>query len=436
MGVFDGDPTPTVSPSISESPSPSTSPSGPVSYFDDGIADDEYPAEATSRGVGFPDALQMEDWVWDRVGPNWALAMFGPDPEIPTSVAAVYLISPEGVYFEVTALPSNIREYPTIVSWHEGTRSAGIQWRYRAEGGLLSLMDGSVSPMSFAMESGTSQSIGFLAANPSNREVWVAYGLEWQDVRFYTWTESESWSALFGSNRDLVQTGSPSSADGSKVLLEIAQVYDSGLASERSGDPGRPNLVIYNLNTGQDSFVEPLWPSDSNWCYLGGWIDDVSVSYNCWSDVSEENTTYRVFVDSNRPVQIWDEVTDQGKIFEGAVVDLEGTPLEFVSESESTQIYEIRLLTDEGPVTVASYEDYLLRSGHPFGGVIEVAPGVFRVWTYDNVVLGIDATTGTVAPYLPARSPAGDDLLPRSYVFYDEGTTPGANQGYWDGECC
>ncbi|MCJ7827297.1 MAG: hypothetical protein MUP36_03565 [Demequinaceae bacterium] len=435
LGVFDGAPGPSPSPSADPSPSvsPSPSPSVPVSYFDDRIAPDEYPAAATSRGTGYPDALRMEEWVWDRVGPEWMLAMFGPDPQVSSSRAVVYLVSPEGVQFELTSLPKSIAQDPTVVSWQEDQRTARIQWDYLSEGGLLNLADGSVDPVSFTMKSGASETERFLSMNSANREVWMAYGESWLDVRYFTWSESEGWSALFGSNQDVVlRSSSPSNADGSKILLEIAQPYDSGLASSRSGKAGRPNLVIYDLNAGKDSFVRPQWPGDSDWCYFDRWLDDLSVSYDCWIDDTNEYRSYRVFIDGNKPVQLWDDLSDQRMVTEGVLVTLEGIPLEFVSEQGISHIYEIRMVTEDGPVVAASFDDYLLRSGHPFGGVRERAPGVFWVWTSDGVVLGIDTVTGTVAPYLPAKNSAGEPLVPHSYVFFGEGSLPGQQNHCWE----
>lgn len=434
LGVFDSTPVPSASPTVDPSPSASLSPSGPVSYFDDGIAPGEYPVAVASRGKGYPDALAMEDWVWDRVGPEWMLALFGPDWQSSSGNAIVYLVSPEGVYFEVTSLPKNITGFPMIVSWHEEQRTARIQWDYSSEGGLLDLSDGSLDPVSFTMDSGPSETEMFLSANAANREVWAAYGSDWLDLRFFTWTASGGWSALFGSNRDVVLTwGNASNADGSKVLFEIAHPYDSGLASPRSGAAGHPNLVVYDLDTGKDTLVRPQWPDEANWCSFGGWIDDVSVSYDCWLDVTYEYRLFRVFVDGNKPVQPWEDSSDRREIIEGSVVVLDGIPLEFVSERDYIQLYEIRMVTEDGPVVVASFDDYLLRSGHPFGGVVERAPGVFRVWTLDGVVLGIDTVTGEAVSYLPGKNSAGESLNPHSYVFFGEGSLPeqGYNYGEW-----
>ena len=54
-----------------------------------------------------------------------------------------------------------------------------------------------------------------------------------------------------------------------------------------------------------------------------------------------------------------------------------------------------------------------------------IAPGVYRLITWDGLVIGVDTTAGTIGPTIVATTPDGVPLMAHSYVFFGESTPPG-----------
>ncbi len=424
-------PSPSVGPS--ESPHPLPNPTM-VSYFDDGIADDAYPAAATWRGEGYPQALQMEDWVWDSVGPGWALVLFGRATGTDSSggdappTPVVYLVSPEGVYFELAELPQKVADGPQLVSWHEADREARIVWDFASEGGLLDLTAGGVDETNFQMSSGRTYNVQFLAGNAAGDEVWMARGSDGLENRFELWPNKSPWERILVGQNDLYLEWFtfPASPSGSAIALQVYSTADPAVASARSGPPGEPRLVVYSLDTGEDRFIRPQMPMAHPSCTYLGWIDDSSVGYACWDAATSTQTDYQLFVDGTDRVEPYEWPTPWfADISSGEIVQVPDSNLEVVGSPAGGTIIAVRLLTDSGPISLV---DAAMLG--PEGGKIEsfdqVAPGVFRLVTWDAIVIGIDTRAATIGPTILPATPDGSPLMPHSYVFFGEASPPRA----------
>lgn len=417
-------PVPSESPTVVPSPDPLT-----PSFFDDGIADDEYPAPAPTRGTGFPDAFQMEDWVWDRVGPNWAVVIFSDSSYTTTSAtmkgAVAYLASPEGQYFELVELPANASDGATIVSWHEDERTARIQYENGLKGGLLNLETGTVDATSFAMSTGRTNNVTFLTANAEGHEVWMAQGgEEGTEFRYFEWSPEGRWDRILAGQDDLVPGwASQVSSDQSAIAFEVYSDVDSAFASDRSKPPGEPQVVIYTVGTLKSNLAAPRPPAGAEYCAPAGWIDSGSLAFGC-STIDGAYTIYRLFLDGSTPAEpftgyltLWESIYDQDSY---AVPD---TPFVLTSAVEDSRIYAVQLVTETGPVTLATDDDPFMGRDILPVAFTRVGEGAYRLETLGGVVVGFDAASGTATPIVPAGTSSGT-LLPRTYAFYNEGASP------------
>lgn len=432
MALFGGTGTgPNVAPSESLQPLPNPT---LVSYFDDGISTGDYPAPIAWRGEGYPEALQMEDWVWDRIGPRWAIVLFGQSEALDSSVGGipptpvVYLVSPEGVYFELADLPRKVADGPQLVSWHESDRTARIVWNFASEGGLLDLTAGGVDETNFQMSNGRTYNVQFLAANAAGNEVWMARGSDGLENRFELWPGTSPWERILVGQDDLYLEWFtyPANPSDSAIALQVYSTADPAFASARSGLPGEPRLVVYSLDTGEDTFIRPDIPLDHPSCTYLGWIDDVSVGYACWDDATSTQKDFQVFVDGTDRVEPYDWLTPWfADISSGETVRVPDSDLEIVGSPEGGTISEIRLLTTSGPMVLV---DATMLG--PEGGQIEsldqVAPGVFRLVTWDGIVIGIDTRSATIGPTILPTTQDGTPLMSHSYVFFGEASPPQA----------
>ncbi|WP_143338088.1 hypothetical protein [Demequina sp. NBRC 110054] len=242
-------------PAASSSPEPSASATvDPYADDLDGILDDEYPAEAAARTdpnadiegattIAYPDALVMEDWVWDRVGDGWGVVAASADTDWADGwvqpAAVVYLVSPEGVYFEVGELPEAKWAYARVVSWVEDeeyvrVRSSGGSFRY-------DLRTGATEDLQFAVYGANSDWTGFVAADAEGNELWRATSEN--GTKHYRWDAATGeWAASilvdaypdFASDWYFFSTWCAVSGDGELVALrdpsssETVVVYDLG----------------------------------------------------------------------------------------------------------------------------------------------------------------------------------------------------------------
>lgn len=426
MGAFGSGP----APDMSGSPSGSVTPEVP-SAFNDGIAEDEYPEPIPWRGEGYPEALTMEDWVWGRTGPGWALVIFAESSSVDSAtfpIPVVYLVSPEGVYFELSELPGRVANGATVVSWHEDDRAARIIWDGGTRGGRLDLETGNVEDTSFGLTSGRTKDVQFLAANAADKEIWSAWGPDGLETRHYAWTPDAEWERILTGQDDLLIEWfvNPTSPDSSAVAFQIFTLADSLYASERSLPPGVPNLVVYSLDTGEDHRYLPAVPYAEPNCWFTGWIDGVSVGYSCWDDVTTTETAYTVYVDGSGRVE-----EDDGsgpwytRLLGNETVQHPTEPIELVVDSDTAGVVGVRVLKDTEAVTVIDL-DMLGGSGHTISTFNEVSSGVFRLVTADTIVIGIDIETATVGLIVPAMTASGVPLMGRSYVFYGEATLSGS----------
>ncbi len=257
----------------------------------DGIAADEYPEAAATRTdpnadleqgdhIEYPDALVMEDWVWDYVGEGWSLEVasvqgyaYNDDGEWVQPAAVIYVVSPEDVYFEVAELPERMWNDARVASWVEGEEYVRIAWGL-GEAGRYDLRTGTSEDLEFAVYGAASDSVSFVAADAAGDELWRAHSAN--GVKYYRWTESGGWkaSALVAEAPEadwLATTPGLSfaqavSGDGETVVLTVDQDNGDFVAYDLAADTVT-SVSIPELG-GQDYLVtvgvgDSVWVSDS-----------------------------------------------------------------------------------------------------------------------------------------------------------------------------
>ncbi|MBN2176343.1 MAG: hypothetical protein JW722_01640 [Demequinaceae bacterium] len=423
-------------PSGSASPTGSVGPATP-SFFDDGIAPEEYPEAAAWRGEGYPQALEMADWVWDRIGPQWAIVLMtdsggGGTEALPIPV--FYLVSPEGVYFELAELPSGVANGATLVSWHEDERTARIVWDAGTRGGLLHLETGEVENTRFHLSTGWTSDVQFLAANAAGKEVWLAYEEDGLHTELRAWTPEADWEQILPGQDDLYLEWyvNPARSDGSALAFQVYTDADSRLASSRSLPPGSPNLVVYWLDTGESRQIIPAVPYAEPDCWFTGWLDLVSVGYRCWDDANGVETDFRIIVDGSAVIEEDPGSASWFSDLQGAetVRNPDGT-IELEVDSASGSVRSVRVLRDDGMDTVVGEDSHFGGSGRTIASFDEIAPDVLRLVTDDGIVIGIDTATAAIGPTIVAMTDSGVPLMGRSHIFFGEATPPGAGLP-WD----
>lgn len=366
---------PTSSPSPSPTQaSPSASAAPVASLLDDGIDADEYPKAAKSAGAAYPEALVMEDWVWDRVGPTWALVSVAHyDAAAGTaSSTVIYLASPEGVLFDLAHI-DQAGMVAQVVSWLPSERKARIQltpvsYEEEREGGaLLNLQTGALEQMAFTMAGGKSRSESFQAASADGAELWSAFDDDYAERRFERWSPSGGWQRVL-SDADLAQWTAVSSQDGSVVAVEIASSVDSGFASGRSGQPGEPVIVVYDVSTGGQAVLRPSYEGGGDsWCGLAAVSNEGDPIITCWQD-GGERTLWAKVADGRPLTEL--SPTDlqalqlQSALYDATTATLADEGVTLVSAASDSQVYEVTVDSGGSPVTV-------LKAGSdvPFGGL-------------------------------------------------------------------
>lgn len=376
---------PTVSPSPSEaSPSASVSPDAPT-LLDDGIADDEYPEAAPRAGADYPQALVMEDWVWDKVSPTWTLVSVAnyDGATLAVGPSVIYLASPEGVLFDLVHVnaPGSIAQ---VVSWQASERQARValmplNYDSSAGGALVDLETGAVEDMSFALGAGRSTTESFLAASAGGAEMWTAQSDDYLSLRFESWTSASGWTRVL-ADADISPWTAVASPDGATVAAEIYSSADSGFASARSGPPGQPVFVVFNVDTGNQAVVRPAYTIPSApWCNLYAVTNEGVPIVSCW-DSSYSNQQWLMAADGKPlsalsedalglPIDLW-SVTN---------ADIPALGISLVSAANDAQVYEVAVVKPEGSTVV-------LKAGVeiPYGGLSQfyaarVADGVVLV---------------------------------------------------------
>ncbi len=242
----------------------------------DGIADDEYPEAAPTRTdpnaaleygneISYPDALVMEDWVWDRVDEGWSVQVVSvpefPGPEDWVQPAAVlYLISPEDVYFEVAELPERMWIEARVVSWVEDQEYVRVAWGYfGGSAARIDMRTGAAEDIVFSSYGANATRTLFLSADADGNELWSATSEN--GTKLYRWdATSQTWAAasLVKEHPDASAlwgawwVESVNSADGRFLLLrELEEDEDGDEVAFRT-------FVLYDL--GSDAFTEVAVP--------------------------------------------------------------------------------------------------------------------------------------------------------------------------------
>jgi hypothetical protein len=394
---------PTVSPSPSQtSPSPSAS-AGPAArtLLDDGIAADKYPPAAPSAGAGYPDALVMNDSVWDHVGPTWTLvSVSNYDAKARTAgPSVIYLASPEGVLFDLVHVnkPGSVIQ---VVSWLTSERKARIQITPMANdqpgtgGALVDLQTGAVQDMTFSMSTGQSAIETFGAASAAGAELWSAVDPNYTERRYERWTAAGDWKQVL-TDADVSQWTAIANHDGSVVAAELYSTVDSGFASARSGPPGEPVFVVYDVASGSQTLVRPSYgPPSGRWCNLSAVSDAGDPVVVCWRGDSQE-TLWETAADGKPLADLSqaDLLTMQmpGALYGAARVELPAQGITLVSAANDAQVYEVSVDSGGSPVSV-------LKAGTdiPYGGLTQffasrVAEGVTLVMANEACAI-IDTT--------------------------------------------
>ncbi|MFW2512737.1 hypothetical protein ACNI3K_03060 [Demequina sp. SO4-13] len=276
-------PTPTASATAEPSQEPVTGPA--LDDSADGIPDDGYPelaeprhqVEGTDFGITYPQARVMEDWVWDRVGPDWgvgiASALVYPPTGDEVPPAVVYLHSPDEVYFEIGELPEAAWNDARVVSWQEDDRTARV-WSTDG-GGLYDMRTGTYDPVEFSIDGDVAESETFVMSNSGGDELWFAENDN--GGGYYRWTDLDGWeqASLWDDTPDARHFGDSAGysapltrADGDSVLLAVAPSVDAVPSS----------LVEYRLFDDATTEFDPQFPSDAVGVIAAGWLDDASVA--------------------------------------------------------------------------------------------------------------------------------------------------------------
>lgn len=407
-------------------------PGGSPGAFDDGIAEEELPALAPRRAADYPEAHLMLDWVWDRVDAQWALALYGNSVADPAAGTYVYLISPEGVSFELMRVPDAYASDAQLRSWREAEGTAMILfdqstgWHHTAWGGVeLNLRTGATDTVRIKIGNQTSMTEDLRAVADDGTELWLAEA--GAETRYLIWSPTTGWRTIARELGDvsLPEIGGTLSPDAGTVLFYSDSAMDSDPASSDSW------LVIYGLDP--DGVVAqgdgPSFPGGYDGCYVDSWIDASTLGAACYAAGAPEDEDYwHVPLRSAEPPEMVPNPQDAYDAnYAAASFSFDGVPFQFVSEERASNVFEVRFVGPDGAqARILSTEDFLLRSGfYVKDAPVEVAPGAFRIvggsGTYSKEVFGFDANTGFLTQYIPGR-------------FLDTGYAPAAHSLIFFGE--
>ena len=429
-----GGSSPTAAPSVT-SGSVSGDPGVAASAFDDGIDEASLPALAPQPSADYPVAYVLEDWVWDHVDERWGLALYMSVHGLPDNRRPVelYLVSPEGVHFEVMEVSPGVTYGAHIAAADLESRTAVItlsdeaeSWRERVD-----LASGSLVERYDERAEGVAQTFTWVIGpyvdgkelrgtdHYDNEENSSGYSLTLWDRAGgeRTLTPSTNGVALPAGGLGL-PTGDPSyppsdpryqplvhrdyrewSGSGPEATVFVADVVDEVI---------RPVTVLYP--TGHDRCSEPRF-SFEGWSVI--WCEDGS-----YGDPGYSRTAYRVSFDGTTPAVPTDPADDP-------VGNLQWTRAGFAIDFGPDNVAVA--LTD---VAGQSPVDVWTTSGPQDHGVerpVEVGDGAYIVIA-PMEVLGYDRATGTVTR-ISADVPIVDDASSlRSYVSFARPYDPWAER--------
>jgi len=396
--------------------------------FDDGIADSDLPGLAPRRAADYPAAHLMEDSVWEKVDAHWALALYGSSAADPTAGTYIYLMSPEGVSFEVMQVPEDYAVRADLRSWRSSEGTAMIVFDEDASqydtqwGGVeLDLRTGAADTVRIKIGSQTSASEDLRAIADDGTELWLAQ--QGTESRFLIWSPTTGWRTIAKGidGLSLPEKGGLS-PDASRVLFDFSALS--------SAEVGIPSPVIYALepDAAAVSVAAPNFPAGAEHCDVFAWIDADSLEAMCTE--SGELSYWQVALDNGAaPVKMPDGQTEYEARRDQASFAFDGAPFDFISEQGTTNAFEVQFSGADGlPPAILSTDDYLLRSGLSIDEApAEVEPGAYRLlgtnWagTYHAEVFGFDTHTGYLTPYSPGRYlDTGYAPAPHSLIFFGE----------------
>lgn len=181
----------------------------PIDDSPDGIPEGQYPPLAADRGdftnefgevTRYPKAHQIEDWVWERVGPGWTINSVSKARDylgVEAQPAAVlYLVSPENYYFDLGSPPEETWGDVRAVSWHERAHTVRLAWLTpdgHDAAGLYDLRTGELDKLQTNVYGERATSHTFIAGNARGDELWAAHSPA--GTKFYRWTAQKGWHA-------------------------------------------------------------------------------------------------------------------------------------------------------------------------------------------------------------------------------------------------
>jgi len=245
-----------------------------------------------------PDALPLPEGIWDEVEPGWVLVNYMPTilgqsdnppyPVIEHTKHVVYLVSPEGIRYQVAEFDPY--HFFSIDAWTAGETVAYISscaeptyclWQPTA---LLDLETGEITSVGYPMMGSTPQ---FISALPDGTRIWAQQGvgggyLETGGQGNRSWTQIDRrWSAQY----PVVP-----SPDGNYLALGTS---DEWLRSPSlAGDDNGSEVLVMSLTNGEETLTPSL---DGDWyCRPLDWLEPTSLAIRCES-YSEGRFAYYIY---------------------------------------------------------------------------------------------------------------------------------------------
>ena len=236
--------------------------------------------------------------------------------------------------------------------------------------------------MNFSMSTGQSAVENFGAASAAGAELWSAVDPNFSERRYERWTAAGGWKQVL-TDADVSQWTAIANHDGSFVAAELYSTADSGFASARSGPPGEPVFVVYDVASGSQTLVRPSYgPVSARWCNLSAVSDAGDPVVTCWHGDSQQ-TLWAKAADGKPLAELSQanlvSMQMPGALYGVAKVELPAQGLTVVSAASDAQVYEVSVDSGGSPVAV-------LKAGSdiPYGGLTQfyssrVADGVTLV---------------------------------------------------------
>ncbi|WP_084125232.1 hypothetical protein [Demequina sp. NBRC 110054] len=327
-------------PVASSSPEPSVSETvDPYADDLDGILDDEYPEAAPTRDdpnsdqssgthIAYPQALVMEDWVWDRVGPGWEVEVVSTrwypfeDEGWVQPAAVVYLVSPEDVRFDLGALPERMWDQARVVSWVEDDDYIRVTWSDGDDSGRFDLRDGTSDDIVFAAYGSDATRNAFVAADAEGNELWSATSEN--GTKLYRWDAARAaWAAASVVEDypeatawwDGIAWTTIASADGESVLL-----FDEDAEGTLTGD-----FLVYDLASDTAAAFTATAFAGLDWYTADLAIVDGAVVMRAYRDSGDVMLSYAIADGTLSELSkadwndAWNDDSSQGTEWDGTV---------------------------------------------------------------------------------------------------------------------